>query len=239
MIYGYCRVSCQSQNLDRQKRNILNVYPGAKIYAEAYTGTKLEGRKELDKLIKVVKSGDTIVFDSASRMSRNAEEAVELYTKLFEEGVILEFLKEPQINTEVFKKTRDNRIKLNCEGLDPSTNKLVTSIIEALNEYTIDLARAQIRLCFEQAEKEVSDLRQRTKEGIETARINGKQIGRKIGERPTTKKSIEAKKIILKYSRDFEGDLNDKEVCKIAGISFNTFYKYKKELKKSVTNKDL
>ena len=41
------------------------------------------------------------------------------------------------------------------------------------------LAKEQIRLAFEQSEKEVQDLHQRTKEGMETARRNGKQIGQK------------------------------------------------------------
>ena len=43
------------------------------------------------------------------------------------------------------------------------------------------LAKEQIKICFEQAEKEVKDLRRRTIEGIETARLNGKQIGRAAG----------------------------------------------------------
>ena len=35
----------------------------------------------------------------------------------------------------------------------------------------------QIQLAFEQSEKEISDLHQRTREGIVTARLNGKRIG--------------------------------------------------------------
>ena len=43
------------------------------------------------------------------------------------------------------------------------------------------LAKEQIRLAFDQAEKEVEDLHQRTREGIQTARLNGKQIGQRQG----------------------------------------------------------
>ena len=50
-------------------------------------------------------------------------------------------------------------------------------------------AEAQIKAAFEQSEKEVVDLHQRTKEGIETARLNGKQIGHPKGTKLTTKKS--------------------------------------------------
>ena len=74
------------------------------------------------------------------------------------------------------------------------------------------------------------DLRQRTKEGMETARLNGKQIGQVKGTKLTTKKSIEAKEIILKHSKDFNGTLSDVDVMKLCGISRNSYYKYKKEL---------
>ena len=94
IIYGYCRISTTKQNIDRQVRNILAVYPDAKIVKETYTGIKFQGRKELDKILKKVKTGDTIVFDSVSRMSRTADEGFRLYQELFEQGINLVFLKE-------------------------------------------------------------------------------------------------------------------------------------------------
>lgn len=86
-------------------------------------------------------------------------------------------------------------------------------------------------MTFEQSEKEVVDLRQRTKEGMETAKLNGKQIGRKSGSKVVSKKSIQAKEIILKHSKYFGGSLSDEEVMKLAGVNRSSFYKYKKELK--------
>ena len=80
------------------------------------------------------------------------------------------------------------------------------------------------------AEKEVTDLHQRTREGIETARLNGKQIGQQPGAKLTTKKSIAAKADIIKYSKDFDGSLNDLECMRMIGIARNTYYKYKREL---------
>ena len=80
--YIYCRISRKTQNIERQVRNGLAAYPNGILIKEAFTGTKLQGRKELDKLLKIVKENDTIIFDSASRMSRNAEEAIELYEQL-------------------------------------------------------------------------------------------------------------------------------------------------------------
>ena len=107
-------------------------------------------------------------------------------------------------------------------------------IFKGINNYFRKLAEKQIRIAFEQAEKEVTDLHQRTKEGIETARLNGKQIGQPKGSKLTTKKSLAAKEIIKKHSKDFEGSLTDNEVMRLAGISRNSFYKYKREVKEEM-----
>lgn len=222
-IYGYCRVSTKKQSIERQVRNILALYPSADIVKETYTGTKLEGRTKFNKILNKVQEGDTIVFDSVSRMSRDAEEGFELYKKLFNEGINLVFIKEQYINTDTYKQALSNNITL--------TGTEVDCILKGVNEYLMRLAEKQIIIAFEQAEKEVKDLQQRTIEGIKTARKKGKQIGRKEGTQITTEKSIESKKKIIKYSKDFEGSLNDTEVLKLVGINRKTYYKYKKELK--------
>ena len=233
-IYGYCRISRRSQRIERQERNILNAYPSAYIIKEVYTGTKIQGRKELDKLLKVVKENDTIVFDSASRMSRNQDEAIELYEELFTKNINLVFLKEPHINTDTFKNTLNNQININLKTGNDATDTFINGIIDALNRYTIDLAKEQIKLVFAQAQKEVDDLHQRTVEGLITARLENKQIGQRKGAKLTTKKSIIAKEIIKKHSKDFDGTLNDLEVMKLAEVSRNTYYKYKRELQEEI-----
>ena len=155
-------------------------------------------------------------------MSRNADEGYELYEELFNKGIDLIFLKEQHINTSTYKKALTNNIEMTGTNVD--------FILEGINKYLLALAKEQIKLAFIQSEKEVSDLHQRTKEGIETARLNGKQIGQKKGTKLTTKKSIEAKEQILKYSNDFQGSLTDVEAMKLIGLARNTYYKYKKEL---------
>jgi len=92
------------------------------------------------------------------------------------------------------------------------------------------LAKEQIQIAFEQSEKEVQDLHQRNREGIHTARLNGKQIGQLTGARFETKKAIKAKELIKKYNKDFSGTLSNEETWKLIGITKMTFYKYKKEL---------
>lgn len=233
-VYGYCRISRKTQNIERQVRNITKAFPDAYIVKEAFTGTRIQGRKELDKLLKVIKSGDTVVFDSASRMSRNADEAIELYENLFNKDINLIFLKEPHINSDVYKQALQNQIQINLDTGNKATDELIGTIIDALNRYTIELAKEQIRLVFAQAQKEVDDLHQRTKEGIETARINGKQIGMAEGTKLTTKKSLQAKEIIMKHSKDFNGSLADEDVITLAKISRNSYYKYKRELREEI-----
>ena len=203
MVYGYCRISTPTQNIDRQKRNILDRYPKAKLFCEAYTGTTTD-RPEWCKLKAILKKGDTVVFDEISRMSRNADEGIKLYMELYDKGIELVFLKEPQCNTATYSETLKNRIDLAFQG----------------------------------AENEVKRLKERTKEGIETARLNGKQIGRKTGSKITTKRSEEVKQIIKAKSKDFSGNMNDVEVIAyVKGItkggkfSRNSYYKYKAELK--------
>ena len=223
MIYGYCRISTDKQNIDRQIRNIQKAFPKARIKQEIYTGTKTDGRKVFEQLLKTVKAGDTIVFDSVSRMSRNADVGFQVYQTLYDRGIELVFLKEPHINTETYKKALSNNIAM--------TGTKTDIILKAINEYLMELAKEQIIIAFEQSEKEVSDLHQRTREGIETARKQGKQIGRKKGAKIVTQKSIKAKQDILKFSRDFGGSLSDVDCIRMIGITRNTYYKYKAELK--------
>ena len=234
MIYGYCRISRKSQNIERQIRNIKNKYPDAHIIQEAFTGTKIVGRKELDKLLKIVKPNDTIVFDSASRMSRNYEEAVVLYDELFNNNINLIFLKEPHINSDVYKDALKKQIEITIDTGNESTDNFIKSIIDSLNKFTVELAKEQIRIVFQQAQKEVDDLHIRVSEGIITAKINGKKIGNEKGIKLTTKKSIKSKEIIKKYSKDFNGILEDADVIKLAGISRNSFYKYKREIREEI-----
>ena len=229
--YGYCRISTPQQSIDRQERNIKAKYPKAHISKEAYTGTKVEGRKELDKILKAVKPGDTIVFDSVSRMSRNADEGIALYEQLFNKGVELVFLKEPHINTATYREALQKQIDVTVNTGDTATDTFINTIIEALKRFQMDLAKKQIELAFAQAEKEVQDLHQRTAEGIQTARLNGKQIGQKQGAKLNVKKKAPAMEQIKKYSKDFDGTLKDTEVMQLVGLARNTYYKYKSELK--------
>lgn len=226
--YAYARISRKSQNIARQVENIISAYPEAIIFKEAYTGTKIEGRKEFNKMLSLAREGDTLVFDSVSRMSRNADEGVQLYFELFDKGINLVFLKESYINTEVYRNTIEQTVAT-------TGNDIADIYIEATNKVIKLLAGQQIRKAFEQAEKEVTDLQQRTREGIREARRNGKQIGRAEGTKVITKKSLEVKRLMKLYCKDFGGSLNDIDTMtqirgKLGKLSKNSYYKYKREM---------
>lgn len=244
-IYGYARVSTPKQSIDRQIRNIKAGYPDAVIITDKYTGLRLD-RPGWVKLYKRVKAGDSIVFDSVSRMSRNAEEGFLIYEELYNRGVELVFLKERHIDTETYKKAIEGQIQLTINSGNAPADEFIARISDAINGYLLALAKEQIRLAFEQAEKEVQDLHQRTKEGIrERKRKNErialgleegtiKPVGQRAGAKLVTKKSIAAKEDILKYSKDFNGTLPDSKCIQMVGVNRNTFYKYKRELKEEL-----
>lgn len=224
MIYGYARVSTKKQNIDRQIRNIITAYPDTadNIFAETYTGTKID-RPQWKRLHNKLKTGDTVVFDEVSRMSRNADEGIKLYFELFDAGVELIFLKEPHINTSTYMTAIQNQV-------EKVGDDIADIYITATNKVLKIIAEKQIKIAFQQAQKEVDYLHKRTREGLETAKVNGKQVGRKCGDKLIVKKEKNAKEIIVKHSKEFGGNLNDCECAKVCGISRTTFYKYKKEL---------
>ncbi len=226
-VYLYCRCSTAKQNIERQVRNLIARYPQGIVIKEHYSGTTID-RPEWNKLYKRVKAGDKICFDSVSRMSRDEVEGFTAYQELFNRGVELEFINEPLINTATFKHALENAV--------PMTGTNVDYILEGVNKFLMELAREQIRLAFQQSQKETDDLHIRVAQGIETARLNGKQIGGVVGSKYKVKKSQEAKEQIKKYSKDFDGTLNDTEVLKLTGISRKTYYKYKKEMKEGTGN---
>lgn len=224
-IYGYARVSTEKQVITRQIENILKEYEHARIYSESFTGTT-SNRPEWNKLKKIVKAGDTIVFDSVSRMSRNAAEGIEEYFKFLDSGINLVFLKERYINSDVYLE----QLKSNT-NISSNDNDLDKTVMAGIREYLKILAQKQIQIAFDQAEKEVKDLQERTKEGLRVARAKGNIGGRRVGSKIETKKAKEMKEKILKLSKEFNGNLKDIEVIDILKISNNTYYKYKKELK--------
>ena len=228
-IYAYCRVSTQRQDLQRQIDNITKLYPSAVIYSDKYTGATTD-RPNWNKLHKLLQAGDTVIFDSVSRMSRNAAEGSELYQELYCKGINLIFINEPHCNTDTYRQSA-------AQSIPETGNEIADIYIQATNKVIMILAKRQIEIAFEQAEKERKDICKRVKDGMAAKKNKAAaegitvKYGLEKGAKLTVKKEAPAKDIILKHSKDFGGSLSDMEVCKLAGISRNTYYKYKAELR--------
>lgn len=233
MNYGYCRVSTMHQSLTRQVKNIKETCPGATIFEEKWTGTTTD-RPSFNRLLKIVKEGDTIYFDEISRMSRNAAEGYQIYRDLYERGINLVFIKERALDTDNFRKTQQ---------LSMTGHEITDVFLEACNKVLWLLAENQIKSAFEAAETEVTLLHKRVSEGMKEAckqwdedELLGRphekrKPGRQKGAVVTTHKSLDAKRVILRHSKDFGGSLSDPDCIKLAGCSRNAFYKFKRELK--------
>ena len=230
MIYGYCRVSTTHQRITRQVNNILEKFPNAHIIKEFYTGTT-QIRPLWEKLVSQIRSGDIIVFDSVSRMSRNADEGFKDYKQLFSLGVELIFLNEPLINTKVLESSKNNLLKITVQTGNQAIDDYFKGNIQLINNLLLSLAEAQIKAAFEQSEKEVNDLHTRISEGKRESKRNGTKIGLTKGTKLITKKELKCKEIILKHSKDFNGTLEDPDVITLCKCSKNSYYKYKKQLK--------
>lgn len=235
LVYGYARVSTEKQSLARQITNLTKYNANIIIYQEKYSGRKIENRAELKKLLAIVKQGDSIVFDSVSRMSRNAQEGFSLYKELYEKGINLVFLNESYINTSVYKEsieTMSKSFNIDLQIEDKATNKLVSSIMNALQEYTITLLEKQFQEAFAQAQKELDDFRERVKQGLRERKAKGLKIGG--AEHRTRKDKQDKLDKIYKMSRAFIGKFTDKEIISMLKISSVTLCKYKRELRESI-----
>ena len=232
-LYAYVRVSTRQQSLKRQIDNITSAdggaYADALFFSDKFTGSTLD-RPEWNRLYRRLQPGDTIVFDSVSRLSRDAEEGAALYEELYQRGINLIFLNEPHCNTECYRQAA-------AASIPATGNEIADIYIEATNKVLMLLARNQIAIAFEQAEKERLDIRTRVRDGMRAAKQEAaqrgieKNYGLAPGTKLTTRKSIAAKAIIMKHSKNFNGTLNDPEVIKLCGISRNTYYRYKQQLK--------
>ena len=220
--FGYCRISTAKQSIDRQIQNIRTAAPDAIIMQEVYSGTTID-RPVWNRLMKMVKAGDTVIFDEVSRMSRDADEGFAVYQDLMQRDVNLVFLKEHHIDTATYKNAIRNGV--------PMTGTDVEYILEGVNKFLMSLAKEQIRIAFQSAESEVTHLHQRTSEGVRRAMAAGKQVGRAAGVTVETKKAIEMKKKIRQMSKDFDGCMSDKDCMETLKLARNTYYKYKKQIK--------
>ena len=118
MKIGYARVSTQDQNLDRQLDNLRSA-GCERIFNEKMTGTRSD-RPELKAMLMTLRSGDVLVIDSFSRLSRSTKDLLSLVEQLTGMGVHLVSLKENLDTTT-------------------ATGKLMLTMLSALSQFERDL----------------------------------------------------------------------------------------------------
>lgn len=232
LTVGYARVSTHTQKLDRQIRNLKEAYPDIVIIAEVFTG-KTDNRPKWNKLLRQCRAGvvDRLVFDEVSRFSRNAEEAIKEYKELYELGIELEFLKEPHINSSIYRQASERKIAIDTVKMDTETANLINTVVGGLNDYLMAVAEKQIYLAFEHAQKEREFLSQRTSEGLKQAKLMGSKVGRQPGQKVETRKAKRAKRYIRSNYKLFGGCLTATECMRILQLSKSTFYRYLAQIK--------
>ncbi|PEB38558.1 recombinase family protein [Bacillus pseudomycoides] len=151
--FGYVRVSSKDQNEERQIQNMKNLgIEERDIFIDKESGKNME-RENYQMLKRLVRTGDTIVFDSLTRLGRNMNDTLEEFRYYEKHKVNLQFIKEPYIN-------------VNYTG--ESTNDVIQSAIQ----------KATLTILSAFAEKERIDIKQRQAEGIALARKQGRRLGR-------------------------------------------------------------
>ena len=95
MIYGYARVSTKGQAKDgnslESQTEILRENGAVKIYSDSFTGTKTD-RPEFNKLLEVLKPGDTLMATKLDRFARSMTQGSELVNELIHRGIKVNIL---------------------------------------------------------------------------------------------------------------------------------------------------
>ena len=90
VIYGYARVSTKGQardgnSLEAQTNELLS-NGASEVISDAYTGSVMD-RPELDRLLKRLKKGDTLMVTKLDRIARSLTQGIELINGLIERGI--------------------------------------------------------------------------------------------------------------------------------------------------------
>ena len=123
MIFGYARVSTSGQARDGNSLevqiNALQEAGAVKIFSDIFSGSKND-RPELDKLLKIIQSGDTLIITKLDRIARSLIQGIQLIESLGDRGVIIDVL--------------------NMGIIDSSpTGKLIRNIMLSFSEFERDM----------------------------------------------------------------------------------------------------
>ncbi|MBU4642782.1 recombinase family protein [Bacillus toyonensis] len=151
--FGYVRVSSKDQNEERQIENMKCLGIEVRdIFIDKQSGKNMK-RENYQMLKRLARTGDTIIFDSLTRLGRSMNDVLEEFRYYEQQQINLQFIKEPFIN-------------VNYSG--ESTNDIIQQAVQ----------KATLTILSAFAEKERNDIKQRQAEGIALAKKQGKSLGR-------------------------------------------------------------
>jgi DNA invertase Pin-like site-specific DNA recombinase len=93
-IFGYARVSTTDQDLSIQQ-TALDAAGCLKIFAEKKSGTRRDGRTELQVLLECVREGDTVIVTRIDRLARSMKDLKDIVHDLKGRGVALKATEQP------------------------------------------------------------------------------------------------------------------------------------------------
>ncbi len=103
-IIGYIRVSTEQQDLDKQRHLLLDYAHQQQININDFIEVEISSRKtqrerRITEIIERLQSGDMLVVAELSRLGRNMLETLNLINTLYEKGVQLVFVRQPELST--------------------------------------------------------------------------------------------------------------------------------------------
>ncbi|MGX4685551.1 recombinase family protein [Vagococcus sp. JNUCC 83] len=201
MRFFYIRVSTKEQNEGRQLEIAKEMGIDEKcIYLDKESGKNLE-RPEWKKLVGTLRVGDTLIVQDLSRLSRNKKDIKDIWKSLLDEGVNIEVVNMPILNTEKYKDLGN-------------MGQLVSDIVFDLLSWMVEEERDRIKT--------------NQKQGIELAKEQGKYKGRPPKYH---KDAVGADKLVYdEILEGLENDTPVQELSNRLSISKNTIYRIKKEL---------
>lgn len=202
-VFGYARVSTKEQNEARQIKaikdyclqNNLNLQD-RDIYIDKASGKDLN-RDQYQLLKKTLRAGDTLIIKEMDRLSRNKEDIKKEIEYYKDHGIILRILNIPT-----------TLINFSDYG------SLAGAMVEMVNNVLIEVLSTI-------AEEERKKIKERQKEGIEMAKLNGKQLGRPAINYPANWEEV--------YTKWKAGRITAVKSMELLQLKKTTFYKLVKE----------
>src|SRR5690554_2206909 len=161
-IRAYLRASTSEQNAERAKQSLINFATDhnqriASFYVENESGATLH-RPELMRLISDAGEDDIILVEQIDRLARLKQSDWETLKRLLSEKRLMSVSPELPTSWMALKSS--------------DSTEFTSSIIQAVNGMLLDMLAAVAR-------KDYEDRRRRQLQGIETAQVDGKYVGRK------------------------------------------------------------